>query len=624
MAASIPRRRKKVAGAESQVNSTTLQHAVASADQSRPLESGISALTLGLIAAAVGVALYVNTLEHEWTLDDNVAVVGNPDVNLSSPVSQVFEHDFWGKDITDKASHKSYRPLTVLSFRLNRAVASGMLDPWSFHLGNVLLYGMCCFLATLFVFTSNGDLQNGGVTMGAVIASLVFVVHPIHTEAVASVVGRAELLSASFCFVGVNAYQRSKTSGVSWLVVFGVCIVCGMLSKELAIAVPVVCASTDVCAIVHARLRQTQIRGQTIHGAVMRVSVAALIVLGYLVVRKVAFDGDGVTGRFEDNPLRFIPRDQAFYSALYLQTHNLRLLLYPMVLSCDYSFDAIPYVKDVTDPRLVFPTLPFYMGMLVVGVWALHRGCYGNDPRPIVALSWIVFPILPTSHIVTVGLVLAERTLFFPTVGVSLALKWVVDTILLTTTTTSAPSRTRVALVVVLSGALTCGLAVRTVARNPAWESEATLWQSAYEAYPNSVKARYGVARTLKSGPEAQQAFQEILEIYPFHCYSLNTLQKYMQHPYHAKYDLAFDYARRSIDSCYYARGLTHVLAAMKDYVINLDKAATNGNCEAALYLSKAFALDKWKHGFDLTKSASYKKKYQACVRKKQAPRTKT
>ena len=62
MTASSPRRGKKVAGGESQGNSSPLQHAVASADQSRPLESGISALTLGLIAAAVGVALYVNTL----------------------------------------------------------------------------------------------------------------------------------------------------------------------------------------------------------------------------------------------------------------------------------------------------------------------------------------------------------------------------------------------------------------------------------------------------------------------------------------------------------------------------------------------------------------------------------
>ena len=476
--------------------------------------------------------------------------------------------------ITDPSSHKSYRPLTVLSFRLNTMItgvvcdlplackvlrvlscpASSCLcccacvacvvllysahpilqlthfriqDPHGFHAANVLLYGLCCAVACVTVFSA-GD-PAGRVTPGTAAAALLFTAHPIHTEAVASVVGRAEVLSAIFGFLAVAAYRHSAASSATaaatgkasvgrpglWLTVFvGLCCA-GLLCKELVVAIPVISASADVCALVAPYVGgdETAPTEFSAGQARRRVAVAAAISLGYLAVRLLAFEGGEVRGRFEDNPLRFIPRDQAALTALYLQTHNARLLVWPLEQSADYSFSAIPHVNDLSDPRLLFPTLPFYAGLLLAGLAGLYRGCKRADPAWVVAISWVVFPVLPTAHIVTVGLVLAERTLFLPSVGVSLALKLVVNQL-------SKRGRFWLLLAAAATVGLTAGFGVLTVRRNPIWRNETTLWQSVHEVYPDNIKGIYGVAST-QNGKAAIPLFRKMLAIYPFHCYAL-------------------------------------------------------------------------------------------------------
>ena len=250
-------------------------------------------------------------------------------------------------------------------------------DPRGFHAANVLLYGLCCAVACGTVFSAGDPV--GRVTHGTVAAALLFTTHPIHTESVASVVGRAEILSAIFSFLAVAACRHSAASSTRrpglWLAVYASLCGAGLLCKELVVAIPVICASTDVCALVAPYVggAETFSAGQARQGR-RRVAVGAAVSLGYIAVRLFAFEGGEVRGRFEDNPLRFIDRDQAALTALYLQTHNARLLVWPLEQSADYSFNAIPYIKDFSDPRLLFPTLPFYAGLLLAALAALAAG----------------------------------------------------------------------------------------------------------------------------------------------------------------------------------------------------------------------------------------------------------
>lgn len=96
-----------------------------------------------------------------------------------------------------ESSHKSYRPLTVLTYRWNYVLAE--LDPWGFHLVNILLH---IITVLLFHHLSTRFIEPPG----SLAASLLFAVHPIHVEAVTGIVGRAELLSAIFVFASLLIY----------------------------------------------------------------------------------------------------------------------------------------------------------------------------------------------------------------------------------------------------------------------------------------------------------------------------------------------------------------------------------------------------------------------------------
>ena len=100
----------------------------------------------------------------------------------------------------DFNSHKSYRPLTVLSFRINHALSG--LDPRDFHITNVVLHTIVSLLSFELSRLLFADKRP------AFIAALLFSVHSIHTEAIANIVGRAELLSAIFFIAALLAFTR--------------------------------------------------------------------------------------------------------------------------------------------------------------------------------------------------------------------------------------------------------------------------------------------------------------------------------------------------------------------------------------------------------------------------------
>ena len=96
----------------------------------------------------------------------------------NTPLSVVFSNDFWGLPLSDPESHQSYRPLTVLSFRLNRYLHG--LWPPGFHIVNVATHAIVCMLFLWLCFSLGLGLQMG------TFAALLFAVHPVHTEAVRS------------------------------------------------------------------------------------------------------------------------------------------------------------------------------------------------------------------------------------------------------------------------------------------------------------------------------------------------------------------------------------------------------------------------------------------------------
>ena len=128
------------------------------------------------LCALAGLIVYCNSLTLDFCLDDKAAITSNQDLRSNVSWMDLLKNDFWGISIADKDSHKSYRPLTVATFRLNYMLHE--LQPLGYHLVNVLLHSAVCYLYVLLCGVVFSEVWP------AMIAGLLFAVHPIHTEAV--------------------------------------------------------------------------------------------------------------------------------------------------------------------------------------------------------------------------------------------------------------------------------------------------------------------------------------------------------------------------------------------------------------------------------------------------------
>ena len=181
------------------------------------------------------------------------AILTNADLRPDSSWSDILINDFWGTPLQHSGSHKSYRPVCVATFKLNYLF--GELKPFGYHLVNVILHGV---VSVLFYYLTKHVF--GTATLSRLIATLLFILHPIHTEAVAGVVGRAEILACLFFLSSLLTYFKSVQYGYNstvtgvdfnwyWLVCSMLFAVLALFSKEQSITVLAVCAVVDVFLI---------------------------------------------------------------------------------------------------------------------------------------------------------------------------------------------------------------------------------------------------------------------------------------------------------------------------------------------------------------------------------------
>jgi hypothetical protein len=199
---------------------------------------------------ALALALYINTLQGGYVWDDRAAIIANKDVQGLTPWSDLLKHDFWGQDIRLIDSHKSFRPVTVASFRLNHNVHG--YNAAGFHALNVVIHAV----GTVVFYWLAGQWVNDRV---ARVAALVFCCHPVHVEAVASLVGRADSLCGAFYLLAVYLYTSSirrssshSRSAVWPLLTLALAFVAALgasFSKEIGITVYGVFAALEVCFV---------------------------------------------------------------------------------------------------------------------------------------------------------------------------------------------------------------------------------------------------------------------------------------------------------------------------------------------------------------------------------------
>jgi tetratricopeptide (TPR) repeat protein len=149
-----------------------------------------------LLVAIVAVAAFATSLGNGFAYDDDVIIVDNPRVTAPASIGTIFTSPYWGS----RERGGLYRPVATLSYAWNHRLHG--LEPFGYHLVNVLLHAA---VSVLLVLVALEVLPLAAATL----AGLLFAAHPIHVEAVANVVGRAELLAALGVLVAWLAARRA-------------------------------------------------------------------------------------------------------------------------------------------------------------------------------------------------------------------------------------------------------------------------------------------------------------------------------------------------------------------------------------------------------------------------------
>ncbi|GFT95730.1 protein O-mannosyl-transferase TMTC2 [Nephila pilipes] len=302
------------------------------------------------------------------------AIKTNQDLLPTTPISQLFMNDFWGTPLTHSGSHKSYRPLCVLTFRLNYWL--GGFDPWGYHFINVLLHSLVSA-----IFTKLAASIFLGSPVPTIVAGLLFAAHPIHTEAVAGIVGRADVGACLFfllcilLYIKYCEYRSREHSTKRWLFLYAslICAACSMLTKEHGITVLGVCVIYELFIYHRISLKELidiPLKKQyySLREGLFHLIAAGIALLGlrFHLMGSKAPDFAPADNPAADND-SFVTRTLTF---LYLPAFNFWLMLCPRWLSFDWSMEAIPLLTTLYDRRN-FYTLAFYGSILIFAYWLM-------------------------------------------------------------------------------------------------------------------------------------------------------------------------------------------------------------------------------------------------------------
>ncbi len=434
---------------------------------------------LALVGAALLATflLYGSALPFGFTFDDAEMVATNP--LLAEPdLVRIF-----GSPILPPQQgvpNDLYRPVGVASLALDHRLGGG--STWAYRLSNAVLHA----LASLLVI---GVARAWGASRAtALLASAVFLVHPIHSEAVLQIKGRFELLAA---VLGLGAIVAGGClrHGPARVAIPLALWIGAMLSKEsalgLALLAPVLVGTGGWGVRTGSDERR---RGRT--AAVL--GVLALCAAAVGAVLALRLNALGTLARpaavhVLDNPLAHVGAAERLWTSLDLVWRYARLMAFPIRLSADYSYATI-------EPR-AFPAGAgswFALAIALATLVWLARAWRARDRFTVAALTLIAGPYSVVSNaLLPIGTILGERLVYLPSAGVCLLAARAVVALARRTQRNATAARS----VAALAGVVLVFLAVRTSIRVPDWSNNLRLFEAALDVNPRSAKMLAWVGR---------------------------------------------------------------------------------------------------------------------------------
>ena len=410
-------------------------------------------------------AAYSNSFGTGFAMDNHGLILQDSRIRAATAenLDLIWSHTYWWP----YGESGLYRPLTTLSYLFNYAVLGNGESPAGYHWVNFLLH----LANVLLVYWL--AMRLAAPWRVAVGAAALWAVHPVLTESVTNIAGRADLLAALCTLSGFLCYLKfTEEAGArrwAWLAGLSAVTLAGAFAKESAVTVAGVIVLYEV---VYWRERRKG-RELLLAGLAMLVPIQAMLFQRAAVL----WASPAAHFPFYDNPLVTAGFFAGRLTALQVMGRYVGLLLWPATLSSDYSYSQIG-VGDTSAAGLVAWLLFAAAVAGFVLAWRAER-------RLFFAVGAAALVFLPTANLIfPIGTIMAERFLYLPAAAFCVCVAAVAMRL---------PARVGVAVL----GLAVMGCGARTWVRNGDWESDLTLGLATVKASPASFKSHKLLAYAL-------------------------------------------------------------------------------------------------------------------------------
>jgi hypothetical protein len=432
-----------------------------------------------ILFLTISFILYGATINHEFVLDDYPTVVENKHVQegiggVGMILIKAYWHGAYG------INEGVYRPISQVMFAVEKSFLGG--GPGVMHFFNVLLYGLTgCLLFILLgrLFSATWIEKHPILKHLPLVATILFMAHPVHVEVVANVKGRDEILAFIFVLLAwvkfFDALEKPKGKHALWT---GIFFLLAVLSKESALAFVVIIPLSYYVFTGKNPLKAD--------GPILRL-VGAMIVP--LLLRFILLDdfSEGEVHREIINNTLFGAETlgERYATAFAILAEYIHMLILPLTLISDYSYSHIPIV-DWSHTKAI-GGLVIYGGS---GIWALTQ----IKKRNVVAF-WILFYLgtmfIVSNLVLLIGSTMADRFLYVPSLAFAVGVSWCVLVI-----AKKIKSIKVMQISVAIAGLISVGYAFKVWERASEWENNETLFVADLEKSPNNAKMNYFLGKT--------------------------------------------------------------------------------------------------------------------------------
>lgn len=413
--------------------------------------------------------LYANSLFNQYTLDDRLMITDNKFTKKGlDGVWDILTTDsfvgFFGVQKNLVAGGR-YRPLSHITFALEYEIMG--LNPLVGHLINILMYAFACVLVYKILCMLFKQEKHKFYFSLAFMATLFFTAHPLHTEVVANVKGRDDIMSLLANFGALYFMLKYvENSKIKNIIIACAIFFLGLLSKENAISFVLVIPLT-IYFFKQASIKKTAIIGFCLFIVSVFFMIIRTMVLGDFMSSSPDYE-------LLNNPFIEANTIQKYATIFYTWGKYLLLIIFPHPLTHDYYPKQIP-LMEIMDLRVLISML-IYIALIVISIVLFRK-------KHIISYSIIFFGLtfsIASNLIFPIGTFMNERFVFIPILGFCIVLAFLMTTYL--------PKWVNQRTIFIITGIILLGYSIKTIARNPAWHDDYTLFTTDVKISKNSAK----------------------------------------------------------------------------------------------------------------------------------------